>query len=294
MKSLLVSAIALSIASSAMAATTTKKFNKVSTKSAKAVKIAALNTNKAAEIATAAPAEVTAAPSPIRVQVVTNNEFVDSAIKNNEMTFESLNEIKITYKMSDTSSFRIRPAFISKINDSESEETVLDDVYVQYSYSGIAANTVMPMTSIFRAYLPTSEASRDAGQHAQLRAYLTADIALTPAQTLTWTLSPRAWLGNQDYVDLETNKSARMFSLLEYNLDLNSIFSFYQAAGVQSTWNQVDAQLNQAFYQTHLTTNFTENFKIETGLYAFNDFKEKANVYSPAVNTYFVYGYFTF
>jgi hypothetical protein len=156
-------------------------------------------------------------------------EKSQAAIDGAKSDIDNENDLKITYKASDTQSVRLFLQAVNKVKEDPKEEDVktsLGNVYLQYAHSGIATVGSQAVDLAVRQYLPVSDAYRDAGQTYQTRVYLSSDFKLNERVTVTPFLNPRFYGGSGLYRNTPKKLEAMFVTLVETSVTLTDRLSW--------------------------------------------------------------------
>lgn len=230
--------------------------------------------------------EVKAEKSDLSVKLELWNEKSQAAIDSKAKNFSSTFDVKVTKKLSDSTSVR-GVIGASATVDYDNNETVDDDLidaYVQYSDSKITNIAGKDLAFTIRGYAPTSKASQDGHLIIpQIRAYLSTDFKLTEKLTVTPILNPRAYVGDSVYRSDDSNEYARMYYILETSYAFNDTFSWTTDLMNRNHRNHAEEISSTNIIDTWVSTNVGGGFSVDMGLYNIVDshknFNKKGNNY---------------
>ncbi|MES2769054.1 MAG: hypothetical protein V4596_07905 [Bdellovibrionota bacterium] len=150
---------------------------------------------------------------------------------------------KIGYKIADTVTVQAVAEWYQMwgANEAEASTTMLDPS-LRISKSDLAdLGNGVGLSGQARLYLPTSEASQDKEQIAQIRLYAIASREITKALSASFMLNPRIFAQqNQTYINADgQERSVDQFRLLSsagVKYAFNSVFAVEQTVGMYQKW----------------------------------------------------------
>jgi len=202
----------------------------------------------------------------------------------------SLTSLKFKYALADSQSVRFVPVIVNSWGakkDGKADFTV-SDPYLQYAHSKIA---MLPgdlkLQGSVRAYLGTSEASRNKEQSTNIRTTVTVAKDLGKGWELSYSAMPWVYVSSKEmYVDKagkqQSNQGFRMFHYLELSADLTDKLNVYSDLGLDEL-SYKNANPKEYFYaETGVGYQFDPLIKVTGGLSSYwdRDLRAQENQFS--------------
>lgn len=232
------------------------------------------------------------APRKFSVELESWNFVNVDGANENKADPTSLSSVKIKYQLADSQSVRFVPVFTNSwgVKKDGTGEFTLADPYLQYAHSKIA---MLPgdlkLQGAVRAYMGTSEASRNKNQATNIRTTVTVAKDLGKGWELSYNAMPWVYYSTKDtFIDKkgkeQSNQGFRLLHYVELAADLTDKWSFYSDLGLDEVTYKSDiAQPKQYFYaETGLAYQFDPLIKVTGGLSSYwdRDLRAQENQFS--------------